>query len=293
MVKRKKSVEKVSKKSHENKVLLGLGILIGLFLLFGFSLQTQNITGYATAPSTNLASPTEALKSLGTGIISLLEPLASTLLGDVKVNGTASGDMLFAKVLFLIIIFGVFYVSLNSLGFFSEHKGILFLIIASASILSVRWLGDISWIKAIILPYSAVGITITAGLPFVLYFLVVNKGLAQQPSIIRRTAWIFFGVIFIGLYYSRMGDIGYVINLYPVIAVCAIIMAWADGTIQKLFIKIHAGRVSIEINEKILRSLRTELADLGQQLQTGAVTTSDYQKNAKKIQDKILALSKN
>ena len=279
MVKKKKSVKKVSKKSHENKVLLGLGILIGLFLLFGFSLQAQNITGNAITGQPTATSPVESIKDLGKGIIIILEPLTKTLLGDV-----GDSNIFFYKVLFFIIIFCIFYLVLMTQDFFKTKPGISFLIIIAASIASVRGLSDIEILKTIILPYNVLGATISAGFPFFLYFLVVNKGMAKQPSIIRRTAWIFFAIVWIGLFWSNN------ITIYLVTAICAGIMAWMDGTISKYFLKIHGGKVQLEINKNLIRDLRLELEAVGKDFKnTGNL--QNYQRDSKTIQEKISALS--
>jgi len=279
----KKDVRKNSskKKFFDDQKLWGiLAVGIGLFLVFGFALNFSNMTGQATSKGI-----VEDLKPLGEGIIKILEPLAKTLLGDV------SGELLFAKVLFFLIVFGIIYLALGQVPFFSEKRGISFLIVVSASILAVRWIGGSEIIKTIILPYSAIGIAVSAGLPFVIYFLVINKGLIGQPTLVRQTAWVFFAIVFIGLWFSRSPELGKFHYIYLLAAVVAGIIAWMDGTIKKYFLKIEGGKAKIEINRKALSRFKMELAELTKEFQDTGLTPSAFKARQKVILDKMLALS--
>lgn len=280
--KQRKKVRLTKKKFFDDtKLFLLGGVIVGILIVFGFLQNLTNMTGYVT-------SPTEQIQNMGKGVMNLLEPLAKTLLGDV--GGDSS--LLFAKVLFLIIIFGIFYLALNPINFFQGKPGISFLIVASASILSVRWLSDASWIQTILLPYSTVGIAVLAGLPFVMYFLIVNKGMGDQPGVLRRTAWIFFAIVFIGLWFSRFDEIiGGAINIYPITVVAAGLMAWWDGTIHKYFVKIKSGKAQFEVNKKLIRDLKLELEEVGKAFKSGAMEVGDYRENSKILKERIEELS--
>ena len=172
--------------------------------------------------------------------VSAGKPLISQILGNVP-----SGEWLFAKFLFFLIIFAIVWTALNRIEFFSEKTWVLAIITIAASILATRWIGGEGVIRTIVLPYSALGIALTAALPFIIYFLLVNVGLSGQVPTVRRVAWIFFAVIFIGLWISRYSviesDARYI---YPVTALAAFIMAVMDGTIHKFFAKVRSERAA-------------------------------------------------
>ena len=127
-------------------------------------------------------------------------------------------------------------------SFFSDSSWVLWVVSIAVSIVSVRWIGDSEVVTAILLPYSAFGIAITAGLPFILYFFVVK----DFNQTMRRVSWIFFMVIFIGLWAMRSGDsavaprVGNFAYIYLVTAGLALSMLIFDKTIHKIKQKIDA-----------------------------------------------------
>ena len=178
-------------------------------------------------------SQVEFLNNVGEGVLKIVEPLFASILGDIP-----GGEYLFAKVLFLLILFSIIWVALSMTEFFQEYTWVLVLVSVAVSIIAVRWIGDKGLIDTIIIPSSALAIAITAGIPFIVYAVVVEKGLAGRAPIIRRIAWIFFAVIFIGLWITRYDTISaapgneFALWIYPIAAILAIIMAFIDGTIQ-------------------------------------------------------------
>src|SRR3989338_3911851 len=110
------------------------------------------------------------------GAVQVIEPVARYLLGE-----TPSGEWLFAKVLFLLIILAVVWTALNNIEFFSENTWVLVVVSLGASILATRWLTE-GIVQTILLPYTAVGIAISAGIPFVVYFILVNVGLDRKST---------------------------------------------------------------------------------------------------------------
>lgn len=180
------------------------------------------------------------------------------VIGDVEKPGEGI-SLLFVKFLLMIIIIIFGFLSLNVLDFFDDHKGLSFVLSLIASLLAVRWISADGIIDMILLPYSALGILFSVGLPFVIVFIGIHKGLKNQPGIVRRIAWIFFGLIFLGIWGTRMGGItGIVENLltgwkdssyswywvYVVTAVLAFIMALMDGTIRGFFAKVQADKLA-------------------------------------------------
>jgi len=123
------------------------------------------------------------------------------IFGGVSSSGSGAsaaliGDLMFAKLLFFFIILVVVYGAIKKIPMFGRNAFVLWTISLGVSILSVRFLGDVDFIQALILPYSVMGIAISAIIPFIIYYFVVN-GL---PPYWRRFSWIMFALVFLGLF---------------------------------------------------------------------------------------------
>lgn len=220
-----------------------------------------------------------------------ISPVASKILGE-----TSSGQYLFAKVLFLIIILAIVWTALNRIDFFNENLWVLWLVSIAASILATRWLTTEALINTIILPYSVLGIAISAGLPFVLYFLIVSVGFKEQPAIVRRIAWIFFAVIFIGLWITRRSSLvaggSNAAYIYPVTALLAIIMAVMDGTIHRFFVKLEVEKFGKTSARDAITDLRAKLKDLPNLVKDNVITQGEANRRRKEYQKKVAYLSR-
>jgi len=107
----------------------------------------------------------------------------------------AIDDILFAKVLFFILIFAVVFMSLKKVKIFKRNRGIKFVIATIFAILAIRYIKADNFIQAFLLPYAALGGSIVVLLPLIVYFFFVHTSL--EGGFARRFAWFIFGVIFI------------------------------------------------------------------------------------------------
>lgn len=219
------------------------------------------------------ASPVDdiarGLEAFTTGI----QPVAELLFG-----GASSNDLLFAKVLFFVIILTLIWVILDRTSFFNEYTWVTWTLAIAVAVLSTRWFADASFIQTLILPYTALGVAISAGLPFLLFFFMVNVGLKEHPRMVRRIAWIFFAVIFVGLWFSRYSELGRFGWIYPVTAGLALLVAWRDGTIRSFIeqatnqkFQSQAARDGIIVCRRIIHQANLDL-------QAGVITHAEHQK---------------
>jgi len=125
-----------------------------------------------------------------------LGPLFETILGVSQFD-----QYFYARLLFLVIIYVMTYLAIGNIELFKDKKFIMFVIAASVSILGARYIGDLRVIEAMLLPYGAIAIAISVILPVVIFGFFVHKTIPSGLG--RRAAWIFFGVIFIGLWWTR------------------------------------------------------------------------------------------
>jgi len=226
--------------------------VLGLFMVSMFA-------GFVSA-----ASDFEGMMyDLGDGIdsvyTSLLEPILGKIIGETKGDSnTSTSELFLAKVLFLVIILSVVWAALNKVGFFNENAWVLWLVSISASILSVRWFGNADVIRSIILPYSVLGVAISAGLPFILSFLIIENNFRET---MRKFAWIFFAVVFVGLWATRIGSTEFAF-IYLVTALLAVVVMLFDGTIQKIMNKISAEKLDIVHRKTMINELKKDIEEI-------------------------------
>lgn len=214
-----------------------------------------------------------------------LAPIASYILGDAD-----TGGLLFAKVLFFIIILSIVWLALNNIELFSDYIIAHWAITIVVSILAVRFLGDQNWMNTILLPYGTLGIAISAGLPFVIFAMVVHWGFpGPQNRTIRRIAWLFFAVIFIGLWISRE-DLGESAWIYPVTAIASVVMLFMDGTIQNFFYRMQLDRYSAK--DPARQMVLEQMARNDDLLAKGMISNAEHAKMKKKLSKRLLELNK-
>jgi hypothetical protein len=193
----------------------------------------------SSAPSGALAPIVEGAENFYNTIF---KPFGQFLLGA----NTLDGELFFAKLLFFIVLITLVNYALSQ---FPPLQSKSWIVSVAVSILAVRWITP-SWIETVVLPYTALGITLTAFLPFVLFFFFVEKGLEGHTTM-RKVAWIFAAVVFIGLFIYRdttqfpansKGAFNPA-NIYLVTAGLCLIMLFMDQTIQRAFGKARVSNM--------------------------------------------------
>jgi len=120
----------------------------------------------------NFANASPIVAGIQDGINSvyqIFKPLLKQIVGN-----SATSDLFLAKILFLIIIFSIVWKALSNINFFRGNEWTLWTVSIAVSILAIRWIGNSAIVNTILLPYSAFGVAIMSGLPFVLYFMIVK-----------------------------------------------------------------------------------------------------------------------
>ena len=227
------------------------------------------------------------------GVVNAVKPLAVQILGD-----TGSSEYFFARFLFFMIIFAIIWVALGYVSFFNENTWALAIVSFAVSVLSSRYMVSDEVIGAVLLPYSALGVTLSAGLPFILYFIVIDVGLKSvgndYKSIVRKTAWAFFGIVFLFLWLTRIPTLqsgGQMVAwVYPIVAIFAFVMIKADRKIQAGMAKAEVdAQGAANVNEAIL-NLQGKMATLSGQVAAGMITGKQAAELKKEYQKRIDAL---
>ena len=225
-------------------------VLLGIFLF--------SMTGAVIAYTSN-----DFRKDVGTftqdggAVYEIVRPFLEVFFGEVS-----DASILLAKLLFAFIVFSVVWMAIKNVSIFGSRR-MRWIVSLVATLLSIRWIMNVELIQAILLPYNALGIAIVSGIPFVLFFFVVK----DINPVYKKTAWIFFAVVFVGLWWFRSGgdyasEFTKFSSIYLITALLALCMVVFDGYIKTWFRAAHASRATESSKRKLSRRLRKEYAEI-------------------------------
>ena len=191
-----------------------------------------------------LLAPISVLAQTGVRYAPTMNPLGNLaegfgkLLGYLLMSPGSEIDVLFVKSILFIIMSFVLYSVARQVPFLKESKLIAWVVGLGVSILGLRFLSE-EWIKTMLLPYEGVLVALTVFLPLVLFSYFVQK---SGSKIVRKSAWVFFAVAFIGLWFWRVEEIGDPAYIYLAGAVGCLVLLYFDGTLQKLWLGMKIGK---------------------------------------------------
>jgi len=175
-------------------------------------------------------------------------PLFGAILGHESLD-----EFLFTKVLILILIFSIVFMSINRTHVFGDNRVIIFVVSLIVAILSVRYIKSDSFLTGIILPYGVLGVAITVFLPMLIYFLFVHTSVGGSFG--RRFAWFVYGVVFLVIWLMRREEIGDANWIYFIGLIFVILCFIFDRTIHYYFdlpTIYRANRAMIRRNQMML-----------------------------------------
>lgn len=209
-----------------------------------------------------------------------------------------SSDYVFEKVLFLAIIISIVYVVLKKIPIFEESSdAIRWVITIAISLLSTRFLVESELVQAIILPYTVLGVTLTAALPLVIFFFFVINAFPGNDighSVMRKVLWILFIVVFLGIGASRAPDIGELSWIYTATSGIAVIFLLADGTINRAILKMKYEELKHDALLQQIQEVNKQIKELDDRQRDSATafTDSDYRRMRKRFAKNLKRLQK-
>ena len=203
--------------------------------------------------------------NLGYGMEQLIDtvqemfyPLFSVILGGY-------GDYMFERILFLFILVAVLYSVISRIDVFKKNRMVIWVITITISLLAVRYLSETNLIQTMLLPYSVLGVALTAVLPILIYFFFVES--FSDSATVRKMLWIFYIVVFIGLWASRYDELGQRSWIYMMSAIAALLFLLFDGTIRNIMVSSERKLMNVTRKEEHLAKLRLQLRELREQEQ--------------------------
>lgn len=214
---------------------------------------------FATIILACLVSAASASADIGSfirGFGEVIGSLFETILGPGPAGVVGGG--LFARVLFLIVVFVIVYAVLQKIPMIKEKSWMLFTLSIAVALLSTRFLLEEGWVETVLLPYSVLGIALTAFLPLLIYFYFLE--FIVESDILRKIGWIFAAVVFIGLWWGRYSDIdSNAIYIYPITALICLLFWWFNRPIQNLKDKLKRTRIRKQQDDVAISTLKRKL----------------------------------
>jgi len=233
----------------------------------------------------------DPIEGLGRGMNQLIEVVEVTLGPFFSVILGGQGDFLFERVLFFFIIASLVYLSISRIPMFEDpdRKGVRWIVVIAVSLLSSRFFDGSNLIQNMILPYSILGVTISAVLPLVIYFFFVES---FDSSTIRKVMWTFFIIIFIGIWASRYPELGSLSYIYFFIGLAAFLFLLFDRPIRRIIQKQKWGVEDLDGRLRIVAKLRRDLGDLERDYARNRIPKESYRRMKKRLLRQIKDLRK-
>ncbi len=216
-------------------------------------------------------------------IESLFGPFFAVLLGG-------TGEFLFERILFLFIVLSIVYVVVSKIKVFEGNKNIIWIVTIAVSLLSTRFLSETSLVQTIILPYSILGVSLTAILPLIIYFYFVIS--FEDSAVLRKILWIMFLVVYIGLWGSRYEELGSISWIYFWVGFLAFLFFLFDGTIHKIIIRQRHGALDHSRRMRLIADLRERMDKNEDQFGKNYIDQKMYKSTKKNLQKQIKELMK-
>ena len=210
-------------------------------------------------------------------------------------------------MVFLILLFSVLWVILDKVPVIGDNNFVQLIISLGISLITIRFLaGNPAWYETILLPNTALGVTILAIVPLIVYFFFVQDVGDGKPTL-RKILWIVAAVIFFFLYVVRVEKIKETVQsgfnpahvfLFSIIA--CIVFLVMDGTIKKAWNKIKAEKTAsmigreqiLHIKETMERVKKAYLrnTDKYESIYTNARGRKGYEADMNALKEKLQAL---
>ncbi len=198
------------------------------FLFFGLLMSISLFAQTASAQYFG-GSLGYTVENVINSIVSVAQPILSALFGGTFWDGY----LLFEKLLLFIIVSVVSYLALSNVPVFKDqHKGIVKLIAVIVALIGIRNL-DYLWLGTIFVQYQVLFVAVAGILPFLIYWFFL-KEMGSAP---RKIGWIFFAVIYFGLWITNPIDSHEEVYLWT--ALIALVYAFFFDTMVHNWIEIQ------------------------------------------------------
>jgi len=250
------------------------------------------LASFAAFLSLNLISafyydPRQGMNDLIRYVTDFLEPLFNALLGGP--TGGWTSYLLFEKILLFVILIALVYLSLKNVELFSNNAAVLWIIAIAVPLLGVRFL-DFEWLNTIFVQYKVIAFVLTAGLPFIIYFLFLYNVLGDYDAM-RKIGWIFFGVVFLFMWASSTDPT--FSEVYFWTAAIAFLFLLFDGTIRRTMVKMQYRALGYNRREDLARGIRRDISQADSDYAKDIINEKQYKRIKARLQRQLETIMQN
>ncbi|PIN90314.1 hypothetical protein COU60_01840 [Candidatus Pacearchaeota archaeon CG10_big_fil_rev_8_21_14_0_10_34_76] len=201
------------------------------------------------------SSPYDLAENLVDSVENFFGPIFGALLGDRYEDG-----LLFAKVLYLFLLFFIIQFALIRVPPFKDERKIAGIVALIVSILAVRYVSESALILGVLLPYSALGVAIMTIIPFLIYFYFVHS--MMSAGVARRLAWILYMIVLLGMWISTVGELNIISNyIYAFVFLAALIVFFFDKKVRQYFALAEIEKAKSNIDAENVAEAYKKYAD--------------------------------
>lgn len=200
------------------------------------------------------------------------------------------GDYLFERILLFFILIALLFTILNRMPLFKDKIGVNIVVTLAISLLISRFFGDMDYLRTILVPYSVLGIALTAAIPLIIYFFFVHS--FEDSSTLRKILWVFFIVVFLGIWGTRASELGQASYIYLLTGIIAFILLLADGTIRRVMWKERMKQMGANTAEEAARKIRNQLDELHKDNLRHTISEDYYNREKRRLERSLKSLTK-
>ncbi len=242
----------------------------------------------ASAASFNFEAAKQQVSKIIDSFLGILSPVFEKIIGDYS-----SSDFFFHKILLFILLLIICKNILDRTPIGEGNKRVSFLISLIISILAIRFISQNSFFESIFIQYGVLGIAITTILPMVIFFYFIQH--TNVGTFGRRVFWTLYAVTLTGIWISKASEakIPEVANwIYGITLSAALIFIVFDKSIHSYFGMSELTVFEKMANKKRIRELKKDLDELNDHLTHGRITSSEFIREKRAIEDHIRELSR-
>tara|TARA_Y100000034_G_scaffold73625_1_gene88566 strand:+ start:131 stop:916 length:786 start_codon:yes stop_codon:yes gene_type:complete len=155
-------------------------------------------------------------ESIIDSVTQVLEPILIALFG----GDSYTGYLIFEKLLLFILVGVIVFLSLNNLPLFKDkNKSLSKLIAVIVALIGIRNI-DYFWLNTIFTQYVVLFVAIAGILPFIIYWFFLK----EMSALPRKVGWIFFTVVYFGLWITT--DVEAHEEIYLITALASLVYAF-------------------------------------------------------------------
>ncbi len=256
--------------------VIGIVFILTILILFG--------AGTINAASQEFNTAKEIVGKVLESMRGIATPFFEKIIGDAE-----GSKFFFAKILLLLLLVLISNKVISKTPLGKDNSKLSVTIAIIVSVLAIRFIKQSELVEGILIPYGALGVAITTLLPFIIFFYFLHNSNIKKFG--RKIGWIFYGAIFIAIWFSKFSELSSLSNgIYISIIIAAGLAAYFDKSFHRYFGMSGMREINRESSERTKRELLREMQQLRADFSKSVVDRGYYKRERDRINRAILEL---